>query len=393
MKKFLIVILILCFCGCTDYKELNNIAIVTGIAVDLDKDNYKVSVLISNSKKADVSNKEGNAGTVVYDGTGNTISKALKKIDNRIPKQIYLGHLAVIIVSSDVAKKGLDKISDYLYRSPETTKRFYLTMTRDNEKASDVLKVLSPLESFPTQNIKLNIENANSKSSISDNLTYSEFIEKYLKKGAEPYLPTLKLYGNKKKGSSTKSLESTNLEAFVGLKGLALFKGSKFVSYASEDESRGINIANNNTNEMIIETDCGKNSVVTALSFINTKRKISFKNNKPVISLDIKAQGDIQEVTCNIDLYDEKIINKIKKRTENEVKDLVIKGINKAKKCKTDILQFGNLVYKKNPTYFNSIDNWNDEFSNMKVNINVNISIKNKGSIKQSIKGAKYENE
>ena len=80
MKKFLLIIpIIFIFCGCTDYKELNNIAIVTGIAIDMKDDEYEVSVLISNSKKAEESAKEGDAGTIVYDGTGKNISMALKK--------------------------------------------------------------------------------------------------------------------------------------------------------------------------------------------------------------------------------------------------------------------------------------------------------------------------
>lgn len=392
MKKVLLIIpIILIFCGCTDYKELNNIAIVTGFAVDLEDDNYKVSVLISNSQKAEESAKEGEAGTIVYDGKGKTISMALKKIDNRIPKQLYLGHLAVVIVSEDVAKKGLDDITDYFFRSPETTKRFYIIMTRKEDKASDVLKILSPLESFPSQNIKLNIENANNTSSISDDLTYSKFTETYLKKGIEPYLPTLEIYGNKDKGSSSKLLESVDLKSFVGLKGLALFKGDKFVDYASENESRGINLAIGSTSEMIIETDCNDDYIVTAISNLKTEKKVHFENNNPVIYLNVKSQGDIQEVTCNIDLYKQSNIEKIKEKTEKKMEQLINEGIKKAKDNKTDIFGFGNLIYKKNPSYFNSINDWNEEFNNIKINVKVSVDIKNKGSIKQSIKAARYD--
>ena len=56
MKKFLLIIpILLIFTGCTDYKELNNIAIVTGIAVDMEDDKYKVSILISNSNSSPAS--------------------------------------------------------------------------------------------------------------------------------------------------------------------------------------------------------------------------------------------------------------------------------------------------------------------------------------------------
>lgn len=394
MKKIILTLsIIFLFCGCTDYKELNNIAIVTGMAIDMKDDKYKVSILISNSKKAEESAKEGDAGTIVYEGTGETISMAMKKIDNSIPKKIYLGHLAVVVVSKDVAKKGLDKISDYLFRSPETTKRFYLIMTREKNKANEVLKILSPLESFPSQNIKLNIENANNTSSISDNLTYSRFIETYLKKGIEPYLPTIEIIGNEKKGSTSKSFESTDLKSYVKLNSLALFKNSKFIAYTTQNESRGINLANGNTTDMIVETKNNNGYVVTAVSNIKTTKTVKFKNNIPVIYINIEADGDIQEITGNIDLYNEKNILEIQDKTNKKIKKLVNEGIKVAKKYKTDTFGFGNLIYKNNPKYFNSISDWNKEFKKLKIKVKVNIKIKNKGAIKQSIKAAKYENE
>lgn len=390
MKKFIFIIpIIMFFCGCTDYKELNNIAIVTGISIDLENNEYKVSTLISNSKKAEESAKEGDAGTVIYEGTGKNISMALKKIDNRIPKQIYLGHLSVVVVSKKVAKKGLDKVSDYLFRSPETTKRAYLIMTRNDNKASDVLKILPPLESFPSQNIKLNIENSNNTSSISDDMTYSKFMESYLKKGIEPYLPTIKIYGNEKKGSSSKSLESTDLKAFVGLKGLALFKDTKFIHYTTDNESRGINIAIGNISDMIIETKCNDGYIITALSNLKTTKKVKFKNNKPYIDINIKSDGAIQEITCDINLYDKKNIEYIQNKTKNKVKKLVQEGIDITKEYETDVYGFGNLIYKKKPAYFKKIKNWNKAYKNLNININVDIDIQTKGAIKQSLKAAR----
>lgn len=390
MKKILLIIPILLLCsGCNDYKELNNIAIISGMSIDMDKDNYKVSILVANSKTTEKSEKEGTSGNVVYEGTSGSISEAMKKIDSRLPKQLYLGHLGVVVISEDVAKRGVDDITDYFFRNPETTKRFYLIMTRKDEKAGDVLKILSPLESFPFQNIKLNIENSSNSGSLSDNLTYSEFVEMYLKKGVNPYIPTIEIYGDVKKGSTTKAFETTDIKSFIGTKGLALFDDSKFVGYASEEESRGINIVIGNAKEMLIKTKYYDGYVITSIFDLKTTKKVKFKNNKPIFYIDVKANGDITEVNSELDLYDKDNIEQLEYKVEKNIKDLALKGINKAKEEKTDIFGFGNLVYKKNPKYFNNIENWDEYFKNVEIKINVNVDIKNKGSIKQSIKGAK----
>lgn len=389
MKKILLIIpFILIFCGCNDYKELNNIAIVSGLAVDIKDNQYKVSILVANSNSVKESDKEGTAGNAVYDATGTTMSEALKKLDNIMPKQIYLGHLGVVVISEEVGKLGVDNITDYFFRNPETTKRFYLIMTRGKDKAGDVLKILSPLESFPFQNIRLNIENSSSSGSISDNLTYSEFLENYLKKGTNPYLPTIKIYGSVKKGSSTKTLESADIKSYIGTKGLALFKESKFVGYATNDESRGINIVLGSANDTLIRTKWKDGYIITVINDIKVKRTLKYKNNKPYFYINIKGSGDIEEVTSNIDLYDEINIEDIEKDINKNIKHLTISGIEKAKKYGTDIFEFGNTLYKNNPKYFNVIDDWDDYFKTLNINIDVDIQIKNKGTIKQSIKGA-----
>lgn len=390
MKKFLLIIpIIFLFCGCDDYNELNDIAITTGMAIDKYEDKYKVSILISNSQKADESNKEGISGTTVYDGIGKSLSQALKEIDSKIPKQLYFGHLAVVVISNDIAKDGLDNMADYLFRNPENNERFYLVMTKDGKEAADVLKVLSPLEEFPSQNIKLNIENADRSTAISIDMTFDNFMKRYLERGIEPYLPTIEITGSIKKASSSTALESTEPKAVVKLKSVALFKESKFIDYTTDDESRGINLINSSINEMIISNKCKNDNIVTALSNVRTEKKVKFKNGKPKYIVTIKAQGDIQEVNCNINLNDKKVINKINKKVENKVKYLVNNGIKKAQENETDIFGFGNLLYKKNPKYFNNINDWNKEFSNIDIEVEVNIVLKTIGSIKQSIKGAK----
>lgn len=384
MKKIIILSLfVLLFCGCKDYKELNNIAIVSGIAIDKEDNNYKVSALIANSEASKETGIEASAFNSVYEVNNSSISEAIQKLDSILPKQIYLGHLGVIVVSEEIAKEGLEEVTDYFFRNPETTKRFYLIMTEKDKKAGDVLKILSPLESFPFQNIRLNIENASTSGALSPNITYSKFLEMYLKKGSDPFLPTITINGDINNGSSTKSLESSDISSHIEVKGIALFKDDKFKAYASEDESRGLNIAMGNANDAVIKTS---NNVILKISDIKSKKKLYRKNETMYLNINVKGVGDIQEVNNNINLYDEKTINNIKKNTESEMQKIIIKGVNKIKNKKCDVLEIGNMIYKKYPNlYKKKMDYLND----IKISINVSIDIQNKGSIKQSIKAAK----
>ena len=173
----------------------------------------------------------------------------MKDIDLVSSKQLYIGHLSVIIVSDEVAKDGLINTLDFLLREPESIKRFYIALAR-NDKAKDILKILSPLESFPSQNIYSNIKFSSESHAISASVAYGIFIEELLAKGKETTLPSMVIKGNEKKGSKSSSLEESTPKAEVKLNTLGLFKKDKLITYATANESRGINLVKNNVDEM-----------------------------------------------------------------------------------------------------------------------------------------------
>ena len=320
MKKLLVFIPILFFMtGCWNYRELNTLAITTTMAIDKDGDDYEISILIANGKNNQTSPKEGQSQTVVYSGKGKTISRALKRISLKIPKDTYLGHLGVVVVSENVAKEGMYNILDFLIRNPESVKRFYLTIAKDY-KAKDIIQILSPLESFPGQSIVSNIGSSKSLQAISSSITYSRFTENLLKKGKEPILPTITINGNEKKGSNNKILEQSDPDTKVKLDTIGIFKGDKLLGYTTEDESRGINIILNEVDEMITEYKCGKGNVVINLTNMKTKVKVKLKNNKPTVKLKINSKGAIQEINCNKNLEKNTTIKEIEKSAEKSLK-------------------------------------------------------------------------
>ena len=237
MKKILLLIpLFFLTTGCWNYRELNKLAIATAIAVDKADNGYEVSILIANGKNAQTSPKEGQSQNVVYSGKGPTISRALRQIELLIPKQIYIGHLGVVVISDKVAKDGLKNTLDFFVRNPESVKRFYIILSKD-DKAKDVIKTLSPLESFPGQSIASNISISNESQAISTSITYSKFIENYLKKGKEPVLPTITIVGKEKEGEKNKILETSSPKAKTKLDKLGIFKKDKLLGYISKNES------------------------------------------------------------------------------------------------------------------------------------------------------------
>lgn len=389
MKKILLVIS-LCFIltGCGNYAELDKLAIVTGVAIDKDGDYYEISYLVANSPKGQTSSKEGEAKTTVYSGTGETIPDAAMIIEQKSPKKIYLGHVNVVIISEEIAKDGFFKVADWLFRNPEARKQFYLLLAKD-EKAKNIIKIISPLESFPSQSIATLLESNRDSISASTTTTYNNFVGYVLEQGADPIVPTITIKGDVKEGSDQSNIETTEPTAYLALGPLAIFKEDKLVGYVKAKESELINLIQNKIKE--IKYTLNYNNDDITIDSYNLKTKLSLKDEWHV-NLNITGTGNIYNINSDIDISDPKEIRKIEKKWNKSLQKSLKKLIKKMQnKYKSDIFGFGNKIYSTYPQKWNQVkDEWNDKyFKQVKVTINSNLKIPDTGSLKDTLTEAK----
>ena len=388
MKKIILFIICLTICGCNDYAELNKLSIVTAAAIDKNKNKYEVTLLIANSPKQDTSAKEGEAKTTVYKAKGKTVAEAIKSIDLKTPKQLYFSHINVVVISEEIGKEGFLKIADWLIRHPQTRNRFYLIGV-NKDKASDVLKIISPLESFPSQSIATLIESNKNGSKIGNSASYSNFIGKILETGIEPIMPTININGNPKKGAKQENVETAEPNTYLSLGNLAIYKGDKLIKTSTKKESEIIQLINNEIKELLTNIKY-KNNNANIFSN-NLKTKIRLKNPNS-IDIYVKGTGTIYEINGPININ--KNIKKIEKKWNNKKKKDIKKTITIIKKeYKSDIFGFGNLIYKNYPKKWEKIKNeWNDKyFEKLKINVHTNIKIVSTGSLTKTLEEEKHE--
>ena len=389
MKKLILIITTLIISvtltGCGGYEELNNLSIVTAVAFDKTDDEYELSFLIANSPKAQTSAKEGEAKTTVYTGKGKTIAEASKDIEQIVPKKVYLGHINVVVISEDIAKDGFLKIADWLLRNPQTRKKFYLLQAKD-EKAKNILKIVSPLESFPSQSIATLIESNSETKSIATSITYSNFISQILEKGYDPVLPSITINGSVKEGSNEKNLETTEPESYLMLGPLAIYKGDKLKGFSTEEESWAINVLKGDSKEINYNVKYQNENISIETSSLKSTIKIIDEKN---IEITISGVGDIYNINNKIDIQDYKEINKIEKDWSSSLKKDLTKVIKKVQsKWQADIFGFGNLIYKNNPKIWEKLEkNWNSKyFPNLNIKVKTDLKIDATGSLLNTIK-------
>lgn len=382
MKKFVLIIItlfiLLISSGCYNYKEINDMAIVSSIGIDKDNknDKYIVSAQIMNSKESEDSE---DSQITVYTKEGDTVHEALRNITLKSPRKLYGNHLSKIVLSEDVAKEGIDNILDTFNRVTEVRNEFIITIVKE-DKASDVLKVLTTTESIPAEYVKLSLKIADKTSGLTYATKLDEFISLYLKKGIDPVVPVLKIDKKEKKGTTINNITTTNPISKIVIEDLAVTNKGKLETYLKNEEVIGYNFLRNQIQKMIIPVKCDdENNYASILILKNkTKSNAAKKYNKYIINFNINSEAIITEYNCKKDLTDEKVIKELEKDTEKKIKRYIKKSLNKQKETKGKFLGLERIIYLDYPKYKN------EDYS---VKYNVKVNLVRKGEIRNSVKG------
>ena len=381
MKKIILSMsLIIMMSGCWNYNELNNYSIATGMAIDYKDDKYIVSFLISNGKREISSSNKSTYHSTLYSGEGITIYEAIKNIELISTKQLYIGHLTSIVISEEVARRGLYDSLEYLLEDFSSKKNFYVVLAKGSS-AKDILSITNPLTDFSSESISDNIEASNKLQGNIIAKTYNDVIYDLVNDGIDTAISSYVIVGDTKKGVTDKNLNSVELRAYIKLDDLGIFKGDKLVAWADKEKSMGINIINNNVDDIYINIDCDSGYIVVTANNLKTEKEIS----KGSIKSNTIGSATIKEITCNINLEDENNIKKLKIKVDNKIKDIIKDGYMFARDNGSDIFGLGLTLYRNHPLYYKNID-WYDNYLKIEPEINVDINIENNGTLKNTMR-------
>ncbi len=349
-KILVLLITLFSLSGCFNYKEINEYAIVSGISIDEKDDDpskYEVGIQIMNAKKEEESD---NSLITIYKADGNTIYEAFEKIMLDSPKELYLGHNEVVVISENLLKnKDPLNYLDYFLRDSQVEKDS-LVMVAKNDKASNVLKIITPLETIPSRNLKSTLSIADNFSGTLTIVTIDEFISSLSSDGEDAIIPSIIITGKVKEGEKMENIAESDPKAKLKFGTLGYFKNGNFAGYLTSDESTGYNFLANTPKESYVNVKCdNKNYATIRVTDSKLKEKLSFKDKKPVVSVDSKVNADLLEYNCSADfLKSEKYINELEKKAASKIKKLMTKATDKLyKEEKTDVLKYGSKFYGK----------------------------------------------
>ncbi|WP_059105704.1 Ger(x)C family spore germination protein [Shouchella shacheensis] len=305
---------------------------------------------------------EGGAGgsepVWVLSVVGHTLDDAFNNLQQEVAEELFLGHLRVIVINEELAKKGVNRFNDSLRRNPEVRRTAWMAISK--EEAGTYMNIAPQLEPVPTLYLANMVDNSVELGKFPENFI-GLFWRRLSSKGQDAFLPYLEIQSDEN----------------VQIDGLAYFKGDQMVGTIDPIEI-GVYMALTDYPEGgygSIVTIPGTDTEVLDRSLTRqTKVKTTIDGGKPHIRVAIRYEFEIEEIghgTAN--LSDAQVIKKIEEKQEEAIVQAAQGLIKKTQETGSDIFGFGEHIRAKHPGYWNqeieTKERWQEMYKDVEVDV------------------------
>lgn len=365
--------------GCWNQSELDEKAIVAGVGFDLieGEENIMIiaQILVPGAITAGSGAGSGGEQEVVelVAASGDTTFSAVRNVILETGRKGLYSHNKIVVIGEALAKKGVDKILDYLEREPDFRRRQWILVARGN--AQEIMEGKVKLEKIPAYGVSRLMKSNDATSKIVA-VNLHEFSGTISSKTTCAVAPGIEAITEEKK-------DQINLR----LKGTAIFKNYKLVGWLDDMESRGLlwvqgNVVSGAINIPVPEEP--EQLVAIEIIRANSKIQPEIKDGKITINIEINEEGNIaNQQFFDLSKATPEAVMKMEVELQKTIKSQILNTLNKAKELNTDIFGFGEAIYRKYPHEWKKIEkNWDEIFPNLNVKIEVNAFIRMLGLIK-----------
>ncbi|MFC0187210.1 Ger(x)C family spore germination protein [Fictibacillus aquaticus] len=376
--------LVLFLAGCWNNRELETLGIAVAMGIDKIDHEYVVTVQLVNPSAVSARQSDtSRAPIVTYQEKGKTIFEAIRRVTKVAPRKTYYPHLKILVIGEELAKDGFAEALDLLSRDPEFRNDFYVVVAKDHP-ADDVLNVLVPVEKIAAQNMFTKLQTSADVFAPTLALTFGELIKDLTSHGKHAVITGIQLTGDAKEGEKMENLQTSNPKVRLKYTGIAVFKDDKLKGWLNEKESKGYNYIVDNVKSTIVAVPCiddKKRFLSVELIDADTKLKLNTMKPKPEMSVTVKADANIAEVGCAIDLTKQATVDQIEELAEKDINAKIRSAIKAAQdEFKFDFLGFGEVMHRAEPGYWKKVEKkWDKEFVDITIKSKVTVDIEKLG--------------
>jgi len=369
--------------GNLNRNELNEIALVYALGIDMDSDNYAVSLQVINPQPP--VNPTDKMPVIVYEAKAKSMGKAVEMVSKKISRQLSPAQVQLIIIGEKVAEtKGVNNVLNYILREPGLSSMLDILITKDMS-ATDALKVISLMEDIPGSEIVKTLRNTEDNWGSHQRIVPTQLKADILSRGKEGIIPTIVLYGKENSAEEKALLETTSPKAYLELSGLTILNEDKKAGWLNDNESRTYYLIKNKLKHSYFSAYCTDNDDKEefGLTIIHSKTSIHgmINNGKPKFTINVELTGDLDELNCNMDITKPEGIKKVEKLMEKEIETSFKDLLEQSQSMNSDFIGFGDIVRIEDKVNWKKYeDKWQSEiFSTSKFTIKTKVLVRNFG--------------
>ncbi len=354
--------------GCWNYRGLDEMTIVVGIAVDKDDESgeYEISFEFVDLAK---STKDEGPKSKVIKSNGKTIFDAVRNAKKQVANKLYMGHAQLIIIGEKVAlDEDIRAILDFFMRDGEYRETIHVSVSQE-DSAADILDAEATDLTIVSMELVKILETDNKVTSSTAHRGLYEAYEIIKTDGTELVLPAIRLI---KEGN----------ESTCEVNGIAVFKEEKLVGYLSAEESKYFLFAYDDVEGGVITfPSSGEGEDDTTLEITNSKtsRSVVNKDGKPSVSLKVEMEVFLNEYAKPDSKFTTDEIAKLEEIAAKKTGEGISALIKKVQsEYGSDIFCFGGLVNKSDYDMWEQVkDDWESQFKQLEVQVEVKVNILN----------------
>ena len=365
---FIIAMLPIIFCGCWNYREIDTLAIVAGMAIDKDIKTNKY-ILTTEIITTQTQGTSSNMSSEFYSAEGDGIFSAARNMIGKTGLKLFWSDAKVIIISEAVAKEGVIPATEWVNRAHEIRADIWIMIAQGNT-AAEILKA----------KVKLNGVNS---FHLDDAMKSGEILSKYSDSRLVSFIDGISSEGNCQAVATIKN-ELMDGTKTPRLEGSAIFKADKLVGYLDGDETLYLKMIKNKIKEglITIKNVLNSDTNVTLEIYGNRTKSTPFYNNGRVsLIIDIYPVVGIEEVQGSKDFMDGENLKLFQSESEKEIAvqiQYLISKLQKEYDC--DALGFGEIFAREKPKVSENFKkNGEDIFLAINTTINVHLQITRSG--------------
>lgn len=388
-KNSLIVLLVLSMLlttGCWNRRELNELAIAVGLAIDKTENGYRVSVQVVEPNE--IAGKKDTTITPVtmYQSSGRSIFEAARRMTTISPRKIYFSHLRMLVISEAVARDGIRNTLDFLSRDHELRTDYFIAVSKQAD-ADDTLKILTSIERIPAFQLYSTLESSEKAWAPTTTVTLDELLSTLATPGRHAVLTGLQVRGNQKTGETLENVQMVKAGAQLQYSGIAVFRDDKLIGWLNEEESKAYTYINNTLKSTSGIVHCPDGGILTGeVIRSHTSVKGKMVGDVPHIDIHVRSEINIAEVQCSLDLTKSDTIARIEEATDKTVNDFIERTVKTVQnKYKVDIFGFGEVIRRADPKAWRTLKiHWDETFRQAVIHVRSENKVRRLGTVNNS---------